>query len=61
MQVYKGFVCNVLFTFSEMGTSFRASNEQDPHDLYQELLTGMPSQSQGTSVNNQQPQKILCE
>ena len=37
------------FTFSEVGASFRASNEQETDDLCQELVAGGLSQSQGTT------------
>ena len=49
-----------LFTFSEAGSSFRASIEQENHDLYQELVTGQLSQSQGTNLNIMQVLEILC-
>ena len=48
------------FTSSEVGASFRASSEQETCDLYQELVTGSPSPSQGTSVHIKQLQEILC-
>ena len=48
------------FTSSEVGASFRASNEQETCDLYQELVTGRPSPSQGTSVHIKQLQEIWC-
>ena len=47
------------FTFSEVGASFRASNEQETDDLCQELVAGGLSQSQGTSFIKQL-QEILC-
>ena len=39
-----------LLSTSEGQIMFRANSEQEPCDLYQELITGMPSQSQGTSL-----------
>ena len=58
---FQGNLCvKFSFTSSEFGASFRASNEQETHDLYQELVTGRPSPSQGTSVYIKQLQEILC-
>ena len=49
LTMFKRDLCVMfLFTFSEVDESFRARNEQDPHDLYQELVTGRPPQSQGS-------------
>ena len=49
-----------LFAFSEVGSSFQASIEQETHDLYRELVTGRLSQSQGTNLYMKEVQEILC-
>lgn len=48
----------ILLSSSEGQIMFQANSEQEPCDLYQELVTGMPSQSQG--IIEQHRQKVFC-
>ena len=51
MLFYANCVCiSFLLSSLEAQIMFRASSEQEPCDLYQELVIGMSSQFQGTSL-----------